>query len=85
MKFVLGDTGISIERSELPGDGQSVFYFPNSCLIGGKADIVYRISAPTGESWYAALAKQNEMARHRAFVMPDRRSSICRRLCGVCT
>jgi hypothetical protein len=74
MKSVLSDAPISIEPSELPGHGRSVYYFPNPYLGGGKADIVYRISSATGESWYAALAEQNASARHRAFVMPDRTS-----------
>ena len=71
MKSVPSEAPISIERSELPTHGRPVFYFPNPNLGGGEADIVYRITPATGESWYAALAEQNPLAPRRAFVMPD--------------
>ena len=74
MKPITTAPSISIEPAELPGDGRSVFYFPNPHLGGGKADLVYRISPSAGASWYAALADRRVHLRDRAFVMPDKKS-----------
>ena len=74
MKSITTAPSISIKPTELPGDGRSVFYFPNPHLGGGKADVVYRISPSAGAPWYAALADGRVGLRDRAFVMPDRKS-----------